>query len=60
MRVFDFINGCKFANASVDYNLGYILQLYNVLVQIRLTASKNKRDIYYGKLGIPVASQVAE
>ena len=60
MRGFDFINGCKNANASVDYNLGYILQLYNVLVQIRLTASKNKRDIYYGKLGIRVASQVAE
>ena len=33
------------------YNLGHnILELYNVLVQIRLTTSKKKRDIYFGTL----------
>ena len=40
-----------------NYNLGHnILELYNVLVQIRLTTSKTKRDIKYSKLGIRVAS----
>ena len=44
-----------------DCNLGHnILELYNVLVQIRLTTSKTKRDIEYSKLGIRVASRVAE
>ena len=44
-----------------SYNLGYnILELYNVLVQIRLTTSKTKRDIQYSKLAIRVASRVAE
>ena len=44
-----------------NYNLGHnILELYNVLVQIRLTTSKTKRDIYYVKLDILVASRVAE
>ena len=43
------------------YNLGHnILELYNVLVQIQLTTSKTKRDIYYSKLDIRVASGVAE
>ena len=43
------------------YNLGHnILYLYNVLVQIQLTTSKTKRDIYYSKLDIRVASGVAE
>ena len=36
------------------------MELYNVLVQIRLTKSKTKRDIQYSKLGIGVASRVAE
>ena len=43
------------------YNLGHnILELYNVLVQIRLTTSKTKRDIYYSKHSTRVASRVAE
>ena len=43
------------------YNHGHnILELYNVLIQTRLTTSKTKGDIYYGKLGIRVASRVAE
>ena len=43
------------------YNLGRnILELYNVLVQIRLTTSKTKHDISYSKLGIRVASPVAK
>ena len=43
------------------YNLGHnILELYNVLIQTRLTTSKTKRDIQYSKLGIQVASRVAE
>ena len=36
------------------------MELYNVLIQARLTTSKTKRDIYYSKLGIWVASRVAE
>ena len=43
------------------YDLGHnIFELYNVLVQIQLTTSKTKRDIYYSKLSIRVASRVAE
>ena len=43
------------------YNLGHnILELYNFLVQTQLTTSKTKRDIYYSKLDIRVASGVAE
>ena len=43
------------------YNLGHnILELYNVLVQTQLTTSKTKRDIYYSKLDMRVASGVAE
>ena len=46
---------------SSNYNLGHnILELYNVLIQTRLTTSKTKRDIQYRKLGIQVASRVAE
>ena len=46
---------------AYNYNLGYnILELYNVLVQNRLTTSKTRRDIYYSKLGIGVASGVAK
>ena len=44
-----------------NYNLGHnILELYNVLVEIRLTKSKTKRDIEYSKLGIRAASRVAK
>ena len=43
------------------YHLGHnILELYNILVQIRFTTSKTKRDIQYSKLSIRVASRVAE
>ena len=46
---------------SFFYNLDHnILELYNALVQIRLTTSKAKRDIYYSKLSRTVASRVAE
>ena len=46
---------------SFVYSLGHnILELYNVLVQIRLITSKTKRGIQYSKLSIRVASQVAE
>ena len=46
---------------NLIYNLGHnILELYNVLIQTRLTTSKAKHDIHYGKLGIRVASRVAE
>ena len=35
------------------YNLVHnILELYNVLVQVRLAISQTKRDIWYSKLGI--------
>ena len=45
--------------AKLSYNLDHnILELYNVLVQIQLTTSKTKRDIYYTKLGIRVALRV--
>ena len=43
------------------YNLGHnILELYNVLVKIRLITSKMKRDIRYSKSGIRVTSRIAE
>ena len=43
------------------YNIRHnILELYNVLIQTRLTASKTKHDIQYSKLGIQVASRVAK
>ena len=42
-------------------NLGHnILKLYNVVVQILLTTSKRKPDIYYSKLCVRVASRVAQ
>ena len=37
-----------------------ILEFYNNLVQIQFTTSKRKLDIWYCKLGIQDASQVAE
>ena len=47
--------------AATNYNLGHnILELYNVLAQIRLTTSKTKRGIEYSELGIQVASRIAE
>ena len=53
------LNICPCYNES--YNLGHnILELYNVLVLFRLTTSKTKIDIQYSKLGIQVASPVAE
>ena len=45
---------------TICYNPGHnILELYNILVQIRFTTSKTKLD-NYSKLGIRVASGVAE
>ena len=50
------------SSLHLRYNLGHnILELYNDLVQIRLSTSKTKRDILQTcKLGIWVASQFAE
>ena len=49
------------AKRKFSDNRGHnILELYNVLVQIRFTASKTKRDMQYSKLGIRVAPRVAE
>ena len=46
---------------KITYNPGHdILELYNVLVPIQVTTSKTKLDIQYNKLGIRVASRVAE
>ena len=51
----------KLSKRRFSDNLGHnILELYNVLMRIRLTTSKMKRDIQYSKLGIRVASRVAE
>ena len=51
---------CRDQNENFD-NLGHkILEIYNVLVQIRLTASKTKRDIQYSKIGIHVISSFGE
>ena len=36
------------------------MELYNVLVQIQFTTSKAKRGMQHSKLGIRVASRVAE
>ena len=44
-----------------DYNLDHnILEPYNVLIETRLTTSKTKRDIYYGKPGTRVAPRAVE
>ena len=50
----------QFLTFSLEtYNLGHnILELYNVLIQARLTTSKTKRDIQYSKLGIRVAERL--
>ena len=43
------------------YNLVHnILEHYNVLVEIRLTTSKTKRDIQYSKLGIGIVLRFAK
>ena len=43
------------------FNPGHnILELYSVLALVRFAASKTKLDIWYNKLGIRVAEQVAE
>ena len=48
-----------FGKTTITNNLYHnILELYNVLVRIRLTTSKTKRDMYYIKLGIQVASRI--
>ena len=47
--------------SDLTYNPDHnILELCNILVQIRFTISKRKLDIQYGKLGTRVASRVAE
>ena len=44
-----------------SYNLGHnILELCNPLAQVRFVTSKTKIDIYYSKLGMPVAPRVVE
>ena len=46
---------------KMNYNPGHnILELYNVLVQIRFTTSERKLEVQYSKLVIRVASRVAE
>lgn len=43
------------------HNPGYnILELSNVLVQVRVTTSKARLDIYYNKVDVQVASRVSE
>ena len=37
-----------------------ILELHILLLQVRLTTSKTKFDIWYHKIGIRIASRVAE
>ena len=49
----------KYSNSS--HNLVYnILIIYNTLVRVRFTTSKTKLNIQYSKLGVQVASRVAE
>ena len=44
-----------------EYSTGHnILEFYSVLVQVRLTASKKKLDIWYSKLGKRVSSRVTK
>ena len=39
-------NLLKYQSCKISFNLGHnILEIYNVLIQIRLTTSKTKRDI---------------
>ena len=46
---------------SYTCNAGHnILELYNGLIQVRVNTSKTKLNIQYNKLGIRVASLVAE
>ena len=43
------------------YNPGHnILELYNVLLEVRVATSKTKHDIHYNKVGARVTSRVAE
>ena len=49
------------AKGKFSDNPGHnILKLYNVVVQVRFATSNTKLDIQYNKLGIRVASRVAE
>ena len=51
----------KITTVRLTYNPGHnILQLYNILLQTRFITSKRKLDVQYSKLGIRVASRVAE
>ena len=44
------------AKTKFSDNLGHnILEIYNILVQVRFTTCKTKLYIYYSKLGIRVA-----
>ena len=44
------------AESKFSENPGHkILELYNMLLQIRFTTSKSKLDIWYKKLGMRVA-----
>ena len=59
--LFEAINCSRhFTNTFNNCNLGHnILELCNVLIQTQLTTNKTKRVIWYSKLGIRVASRVA-
>ena len=43
-----------------SYNPGHILELHNILVQIRYTITKAKLDIQYSKRGARVVSRVTK
>ena len=49
----------KYSNSS--HSLVYSISIaYNILVRVRFTTSKTKLNIQYSKLGLRVASRVAE
>ena len=53
------INIVAFVRKFLENSGHYILELYSALVQVRFSQSKAKLYIYYHKLGIRVASRVA-
>ena len=56
-RIYILLHIKKKITSYIFVNLVHnILELCNVLIQTRLTTSKTKRDINYGKLGSGVAS----
>ena len=57
LRHVTFIQAVSYQSYNPDHN---ILELYNILLQIRFTISKTKLEIQYSKLGIRVPSRVAK